>query len=213
MINIKYLLLLLLFGLSLTSQAQESFSPEMSFGVRQGANYSGVYADPGIVQSEMLRYSGGVSFKYSVEKYRGIQIEINYEQYGWREPNPYLPEYYHKVDYIDIPVFAQLYVGMKNRILLNIGPTISFKVWESQTRVDPDSPGYMYHYNKDAAGFDYSITGGLGYARTFSFGTLQLEGRYKMGLISMFEQNIEEEFETARHQVINVSLLYFYRKK
>lgn len=122
-----------------------------SVGVNGGYALNKVTFQPTVTQDMHEGITGGISFRYTCEKYFStlcaIQAEVNYAQLGWKESiltisdtkviNPetgMAEEYKRSQNYIQIPVFAHLSWGKeKNGIngFINLGPQLGFLISET----------------------------------------------------------------------------------
>lgn len=123
----------------------------LAVGVNGGYVMSNITFDPSVSQGWHGGITGGLSARYTSEKYFSticsIAAEINYAKIGWKEdirdindqpviaPSSGLAqEYSRTINYIQIPVFAHLAWGREERgfnFFFNAGPQIGFYLSES----------------------------------------------------------------------------------
>ena len=135
------LVLLLAFGIPVSAQIGEHRN-DFSIGFNGGYVMSSVGFEPEVQQKQHGGITGGLSLKYTCEKYFkticSIYAEVNYAQVGWKEDildrdnNPVIitdtqqPMVYSRtVNYIQVPVMAHLAWGREERglnIFVNAGP-------------------------------------------------------------------------------------------
>ncbi len=160
---VKVLLALVtLLSSSATSFAQVGeHRSELAFGVNGGYILSNVAFVPKIPQSMHAGMTGGVTVRYTSEKYFNsicaIVAELNYSQIGWKEsiltpddepvinPATGLPEEFQRtMNYVQLPVFARLGWGRERRgfqVFFQIGPQIGYFLNErSEANFDVDNP-------------------------------------------------------------------------
>ena len=156
----KLLILLLLVPMMAKAQVGE-YRSDFAVGVNGGYMMSQVSFQPEVPQGWLGGMTGGVSFRYTCEKYFksicAIVAEVNYAQMGWKETiedkdnNPVYyygddnkenPLYYERrINYIQIPVMARLGWGRERKgvqAFFQIGPQIGIYMDEStNTNVEP----------------------------------------------------------------------------
>ena len=137
------------------------YRSDFAVGVNGGYMMSQVSFQPEVPQGWLGGMTGGVSFRYTCEKYFksicAIVAEVNYAQMGWKETiedkdnNPVYypgdenkenPLYYERrINYIQIPVMARLGWGRERKgvqAFFQIGPQIGIYMDEStNTNVEP----------------------------------------------------------------------------
>lgn len=124
---------------------------DLAVGVNGGYVMSNITFDPSVSQGWHGGITGGLSARYTSEKYFSticsIAAEINYAKIGWKEdirdindqpvidPSSGLAqEYSRTINYIQIPVFAHLAWGREERgfnFFFNAGPQVGFYLSES----------------------------------------------------------------------------------
>ena len=156
----KLLILLLLVPMIAKAQVGE-YRSDFAVGVNGGYTMSQVSFQPDVPQGWLGGMTGGVSFRYTCEKYFksicAIVAEVNYAQMGWKETiedkdnNPVYyygddnkenPLYYERrINYIQIPVMARLGWGRERKgvqAFFQLGPQIGIYMDEStNTNVEP----------------------------------------------------------------------------
>lgn len=148
-----------------TSSAQVGdHRSEMAVGVNAGYVMSNVGFVPKIPQSLHTGLTGGLSFRYTCEKYFNsicaIAAEVNYAQIGWKESiltkddEPVIndatgiaEEYQRTMNYVQVPVFARLGWGRERsglQAFFQVGPQIGFFLNEdSEANFDLDHPNLV----------------------------------------------------------------------
>ena len=156
------LLLSLTFCVFSTSVAQVGeHRDELAIGFNGGYMMSNVGFMPEVPQDMHTGLTGGLTLRYTSEKYFksicAIVAELNFAQVGWKEriltPNddPVInnetglaEEYSRVIDYVQVPVFARLGWGRERRgfqAYFQIGPQIGFYLSEkTKTNFDIDNP-------------------------------------------------------------------------
>lgn len=186
----------LLFGCIATSQTAAAQIGEhrnvFSVGVNAGYVLSDVGFDPSVPQKMHGGVTGGLSLRYTSEKYFSticsIAAEINYAVIGWKQDiqtptgqpvintNGNAEAYERTLNYIQVPVFAHLAWGRETNgwsFFFKAGPQIGFYLSES-TKSNYATP----NLSTDGTGrantivnqekmpvetkFDYGIAAGIG---------------------------------------------------
>lgn len=143
---------------------------DFSIGFNGGLTMSNVGFMPEVPQDWHKGMTGGLTLRYTCEKYFNsicaIVAEVNYAQVGWKEkiqtPNDLpvintvtgLPEEYQRdMTYLQVPVFARMGWGRERRGLqffVQAGPQVGFFLnektkmnfpWDSRTPVYKDGTG------------------------------------------------------------------------
>mgnify|MGYP002624852292 FL=1 len=153
---VKYVLPFCLFTfLPLTTQAQVGeYRTDFAVGVNGGYMLNQVSFTPTVPQKMMGGLTGGVTLRYTCEKYFNsicaVTAEVNYAQMGWKEDILDMndePVYYYgdeektnplcyerRINYIQIPVLARLGWGRERRgvqAFIQIGPQVGIYQSES----------------------------------------------------------------------------------
>lgn len=124
-----------------------------SMGVNGGYVLSNVGFDPSVPQKMHGGITGGLSFRYTSEKYFSticsISAEVNYASIGWKQDiltgadrpvinaNGCAEQYERTINYLQVPVFAHLAWGRETRgwsFFFKLGPQIGFYLNEKTTK-------------------------------------------------------------------------------
>ena len=228
-------LLLLLLPLGALAQIGQHRNT-LSVGVNGGYNLSTVRFTPKVVQSMKGGVTGGVSVRYTVEKYfstiASIAAEVNYGQMGWKEKirdlndQPVInaatgmAEHYERtINYVQVPIMAHLAWGRENRgvnFFVNAGPQFGVYVSEAtQMNFDWDKRNMTDRANSVCAQdtmavenkFDYGIAAGAGVELACpKVGRFLLEGRYYYGLGNIFGDSKRDYFGSSNFGTITIKL-------
>ena len=164
------------------------YRSELSLGVNGGYVMSSVGFDPEIPQQTMGGLTGGLTLRYTCEKYFksicAIVAEVNYTQTGWKEEiltaddlpviNPVtgLPEAYERqMTYVQVPVFARMGWGRERKgfqFFFQAGPQMGFFLGDkvktnfdfSQRNVD-DRNGVMKQAPQDSMAIERKFDYGI----------------------------------------------------
>lgn len=210
--RIDLIVIVLLFStLSATClHAQQDFSPETYFGVRQGLNISRVGFDPTVSQEINTGYSGGLVFKHISQKSLGIQVEANYMQAGWRVKPDSIGSYQRRLNYIQIPLLTQINIGnQKSRVIINLGPSFAYLISEQETTTIPEELSTKPYYSQSIQNvFDYGFCFDIGFMQKTGIGSFQIIGRMNQSLNSIFRTGSDSPYRSSMNQMFEVSLAY-----
>ena len=174
------LLTIALIASSLAAQVGE-LRNNLAVGFNAGYNLSSVDFSPTIKQGLQPGYAGGLTLRYTSEKYFSLicaaQLELNFAQRGWNETidDGTNNTYSRTTNYIEIPFFAHLGWGEEERgmqFFVNAGPQIGLFLNDSEhygfTQEDPWNTNWrpnniIQQYGKAVENrLEYGIAGGLG---------------------------------------------------
>lgn len=237
----RHIISLLLSLLPLAALAQiGQHRNTLSVGVNGGYNLTTVRFTPKVVQSMKGGITGGISMRYTVEKYfstiASIAAEINYGQMGWKEDirdlkdQPVInavtgvaEQYERTVSYVQVPIMAHLAWGRENRgvnFFVNAGPQFGVYLSEStKMTFDWDNRNMTDRANSICAQdtmavenkFDYGIAAGAGIElATRKAGRFLLEGRYYYGLGNIFGDSKRDYFGSSNYGTITIKLTYLF---
>lgn len=224
-----------------TARAQVGeYRNDLAVGVNGGYTMTSVNFLPKVPQGMLGGYTGGLSLRYTCEKYFksicAIVAELNYSQMGWKEsiltPNDEpvinystgLPEEYQRmITYVQLPIFARMGWGRERRgfqAFFQVGPQLGYYLSEStETNFDTRKPNLVERTSSVDRQYempvenklDYGIAGGLGLE--FSnrhIGHFLLEGRYYYGLGNLYGNSKRDYFAISNFQNITVKLTYLF---
>ena len=212
-----------LYAPSAHAQVGESRST-LAIGINGGMNMNTVNFTPTIDQNSLNGVTGGITLRYTCEKYFAtvcaVQLELNYSQQGWLEniDDGSNNTYQRTIDYVQVPIFAHLGWGREERgvqFFVNAGPQFGFYLsdketyggdpWDTSNR--PNSVTEQYGKDIEKT-FDYGIAGGAGIDLATKIGHFTLEGRYYYGFGNIFGDTKKDPFGNSNHTVISVRLGY-----
>ncbi len=216
------LIVSLLLALAAWGQVEEPRS-RLEIGAAGGYTLSKIDLRPSVRQNMLGGYGGGISMRYTSEKYFSMicaaQLEVNYAQRGWEEDFDDTSGnlYSRSLSYIEIPFFAHLAWGKEEKgfqFFVNLGPQFGFFLggteeyageWKPEERPVSIMPVYG---KKVQNSFDYGIAGGLGIEWKTKAGNFILEGRYYYGLADIFHNSKTDPFGRSANQTIYARLGY-----
>lgn len=233
------LLLVLLVAMSAKAQVGDHRN-DFAIGVNGGYVLSNVGFVPKVTQSLHPGITGGLSFKYTCEKYFktycSVLAEVNYARIGWKEriltvtdepvvnPVTGLAEAYQRdLNYIQVPVFAHLAWGKEHKgfqFFFQAGPQFGFMLNESTTSnfrfadrnlADRSNQTCAQDTMAVENRFDYGIAAGLGVEWSIPHaGHVLLEGRYYYGLGNIYGDSKRDYFAKSNHSNIVIKLTYLF---
>lgn len=224
--RICIILMLALTTMSTIAQVGE-LRDNLAIGVNGGYNLSSVDFSPTIKQGLQPGYTGGLTLRYTTEKYFALicaaQLELNFAQRGWNETidDGTNNTYRRTTNYIEIPFFAHLGWGKEDRgmqFFANIGPQIGIFLndeefygftleypWDETKRPN----GITAQYGKEVENtLEYGIAGGAGMELKTGVGNFIIEGRYFFGLSDMYGNSKADPFGRSANTTITVKLTY-----
>ncbi len=234
--------LCLLFHLSLTATHAQvgEHRNDFAMGFNGGYVLSQIGFLPEVPQSWHPGLTGGLTFRYTSEKYFSsicaIVGEVNYAQVGWKEniltPNDEpvlnavtgLPEEYQRdMTYIQVPVFARLGWGRERKgfqFFFQAGPQVGWFLNEkTKSNFDLNTINLAARTSMVIAQdtmsvehrVDYGIAAGLGLEFSYpKIGHFIIEGRYYYGLGDIFGNTKRDYFGRSNFSNIVVKLTYLF---
>lgn len=236
---IATLALLLASAMPLAAQIGEHRNT-FSIGGNAGYNLTSLRFTPKVVQATKGGMTGGLSMRYTVEKYfstiASIAMEVNYSQLGWKEDirdmndQPVinaatgLPEQYERtINYLQIPFFAHLAWGREQKgfnFFVHAGPQLGIYLSEStKTNFDWAQRNMDARANTIVAQdtmkvenkFDYGIAAGAGIEYCHpKVGRFLFEGRYYYGLGNIYGDSKRDYFGSSNFGTITIKLTYLF---
>lgn len=212
----------------------------LSVGVNGGYNLTTIRFTPKVVQSMKGGINGGLTVRYTVEKYfstiASVQAEINYSQLGWKEKiqdsndQPVInavtglaEQYERTINYVQIPFMAHLAWGRENRgvnFFVNAGPQFGIYInestksnfeWANRNTTDRANPIVAQDTMSVENKFDYGITAGAGIEWAIpKVGRFTLEGRYYYGLGNIYGDSKRDYFASSNFGTIIIKLGYLF---
>ena len=201
--NKRFLFSLLLLSIGVLYAQNTNFKPQWYLGAKGGATLSMVNFTPNVGQGFTLGANYGPVVRYLSHKNAGFQLEVLYQERGWKETNN---NYNRKLTYLSLPFMTHITFGNKIvRAIVNLGPEVSYLCKEKGI-LESETPQYLPVKNK----FDYGIVGGLGIEFRTNFGVYQLEGRYYFGIGKIYSARATDYFRMSSNQNIAVNFAILF---
>ena len=212
----------------------------MALGVNGGYVMSTVGFTPNVPQSQFGGMTGGITLRYTCEKYFksicAVVAEVNYVQTGWKEKILDIndsPVYYYddatplhyerRMNYIQVPILARMGWGRERKGLqgfLQLGPQFGMFLSESTktnivagygTTVQRASNIVAQDSMAVENKFDYGIAVGVGVEWSIPrAGHLLLEGRYYYGLGNIYGNSKSDYFGKSNFGQIVIKMSYLF---
>lgn len=227
--NIKSFLWLCLLGLPASLTAQVG-SPRTDFaiGFNAGCTLNRISFTPGIKQTIKPEFTGGITLRYTCEKYFkslcAVQMEFNYANLGWQEVIETSSDTYSRdMHYLQVPILARMGWGYEKKgalFYVVAGPQLGFCLKDNENKTGAFSEETLnkrpnkvtQQYGKSIERpFDYGITAGLGVeVNTIKAGHFMLEGRYYFALSDIFNNGKKDPFSRSANGTIVAKLTYLF---
>ncbi|MBO1362739.1 PorT family protein [Prevotella sp. A2931] len=237
----KKILVFILCVLSWQAKAQIGLHrDDFQIGVNGGFVMSNVGFTPKVNQKMHNGFIGGLTLKYTSEKYFSticsILGEINYAQVGWTEDiidrdrkavinaETGQPETYSRtLNYVQVPIFAHLAWGREVKgmqFFVNLGPQFGYLLSEStQMNFELSKRNVQARSNQVVAQdtmavqnkFDYGIALGAGLEYAHpKLGHFLLEARYYYGLGNIYKNSKRDYFAKSNLGNIVIKAAYLF---
>ena len=145
--------------------------------------------------------AAGLEAEYYASDIVSVSLGAIYSMQGCKAKNEYVKETL-KLDYINVPILANVYVvpGLAVKLGIQPGFCINKKI-DVEISTGEEASGKLS--KDDVKGFDLSIPVGLSY----EFANFQLDARYNFGLTKA----INFEKDSPKNSVIQVTLGYKFQ--
>lgn len=231
--------LFVLFAVSLSAYAQVGeYRNVLGVGVNGGYMLSRVNFTPRVPQLYLGGLTGGLSIRYTCEKYFSticsLSAEFNVSQTGWKEDilnsrdEPVIntvtgePEkFQRKMTYFQLPLFAHLAWGREEKGLnffFRAGPQFGYHLgdksemnfeFERRNIVERRSTVTKQDTMAVEHKLEYGITAGAGLEYSHpKLGHFLLEARYYFGLGNMYGDSKRDYFATSNFNSMMIKLTY-----
>lgn len=234
---LRLLAILITYHLSLIVVSAQVGDHRSDFAVGLSGGYmlSSVGFTPRVPQNQHTGMTGGISMRYTSEKYFNsicaIVAELNYAQIGWKEKITTMEDeplinsvtglaeaYQRDLNYLQVPVMARMGWGRERKgvqFFVQAGPQIGVMLSENTVKNYDVSERVQGAQAQDSMSvehkFDYGIAGGLGLEFSHpKVGHFILEGRYYYGLGDIYGNSKRDFFARSNFQNVTVKLTYLF---
>ena len=179
-----------------------------------GTTFSYVSFMPKVQHGMKMGYTGGATIRWITEKHLGLQAELNFAQFGWKETFGEEPQYRYErtINYLELPFMTHIYFGSDRfRFFINLGPKIGYALSES---TDENLNGATPNLTNDQHDmpidkrFEWGLCGGPGIELRTGIGCFLLEGRYYYALGDIYNSRKGDVFSKSSTQVISAKITY-----
>jgi hypothetical protein len=219
------------------------YRSEFAMGGSAGIVLSQVGFMPEVPQQQHQGLIGGLTFRYTCEKYFNsvcaVTTELNFAQVGWKQEilttsdnpviNPVTGEaemYERTLNYLQIPFLARLGWGRERngfQAFAQVGPQFGVYLSETVNKNYEYDQRYLQKRTSRIVAqetmaiehkMEYGITGGAGVEYSHPMvGHLMLEGRYYYGLGDIYGNSKRDYFGRSNLSNIVVKLTYLFDMK
>lgn len=234
---LRLLAILIIYHLSLIAVSAQVGDHRSDFAVGLSGGYmlSSVGFTPRLPQNQHTGMTGGISMRYTSEKYFNsicaIVAELNYAQIGWKEKITTMEDeplinsvtglaeaYQRDLNYLQVPAMARMGWGRERKgvqFFVQAGPQIGVMLSENTVKNYDVSERVQGAQAQDSMSvehkFDYGIAGGLGLEFSHpKVGHFILEGRYYYGLGDIYGNSKRDFFARSNFQNVTVKLTYLF---
>lgn len=201
---------------------------DLAIGVNFGYTINKVTFSPIIKQKWKDNPSGGITLRYTCEKYFSclcaLQVELNYANLGWEELiETSTDTYTRNMHYIQFPMLARLAWGREEKgamFYFLAGPQLGYCIGEQEIKggafdestLNKRPGGIVQQYGKmNDNALDYGITAGLGLEiNTKRAGYFMVEGRYYFALGDIYNNGKRDPFSRSANGTIVAKLTYLF---
>lgn len=215
----KFYFLLLFCGSTagLYGQADSTaFQPQTHLGIQYGMSWNEVrFSSPQVAQDYLLGQRLAAVLRYTSEKHLGIQLELAYDQRGWKEKIDSLStNYTREISYLELAAFTHISIGKGAvRPLILLGSYLSYPLSETEfIPADWDASRSPYYGQPLPKRLQYGLAGGLGVEVVIGNISFQLDGRYRSALGGIFAAGDElVDFTFSNETGFTAQLTLSYR--
>lgn len=232
MIKFRHLSIILFTLISAYASAQVGLHrQDFAIGVSGGYTLNKVSFQPSIKQMFKGNTQFGFASRYICEKYYnsicGVQIELNYQNLGWKEDLTELGVYGIKnnrftrnLHSVELPLLMQMGWGKERKglkFLFEAGPYLQYffassdekygEPWDMSYR--PNNVDYQYDNNIDNK-IAYGIQAGIGVELSTAIGHFIVDGRYCYGLGDMYDNTKKGFFGRSNNGTISAKVIYLF---
>ena len=203
------------------SYSQNSFS----IGIKSGYSSSNIHFYNNFFPSN-IKTNPLNSFNYSfiseiqTQKNVGLSFEISHQKKGWKQEFLDGQFYHSTINYLNIPILMNAYVGKsRSKLLFSIGPFFDFLLNHDNaySLLDEDANTILdvdYNSLRDNE-FGYGLMASAGISFDFNKNKLQLISSYQYNLDNLIDVNIKSPDipDISNFNTLSISLVYLLNFK
>jgi len=180
-----------------------------SFGAKFGMIYSAIDIQPTISEtSHEPSFSGGIVYIFSQKKYVGLQVEVLYSQYRWKDTfNDGTVN--NSFNYLELPLMTNIIFGKgRFKYILNLGTYYAMLLGKDLKVNIPESNAYyqsVMEREERTSNYGLLLGGALRYIS--KVGIFQLDARFNYGFQKIYNTEATS-FQYSNIMGVNVSLIY-----
>lgn len=175
------------------AQAPESGSasaPQFTYGVRVGANVSGVTGDNIAIEESSMRPIVGAFLSLPLTSWVGVQPEVAYRPHDVKLSTTQqfsAQTWQYTTHYLAVPVLLKWYVPSPGTSQLHVltGPDIAFKLGENVDLASSRESELSPAFGNSFSSTDIGAVVGVGFDRNASGRVFSLDVRYEIGLTEL----------------------------
>ena len=203
------------------SYSQNSFS----IGIKSGYSSSNIHFYNNFFPSN-IKTNPLNSFNYSfiseiqTQKNVGLRFEISHQKKGWKQEFLDGQFYHSTINYLNIPILMNAYVGKsRSKLLFSIGPFFDFLLNHDNeySLLDEDANTILdvdYNSLRDNE-FGYGLMASAGISFDFNKNSFQLLTSYQYNLDNLIDVNIKSPDipDISNFNTLSISLVYLLNFK
>jgi len=203
------------------SYSQNSFS----IGIKSGYSSSNIHFYNNFFPSN-IKTNPLNSFNYSfiseiqTRKNVGLRFEISHQKKGWKQEFLDGQFYHSTINYLNIPILMNAYVGKsRSKLLFSIGPFFDFLLNHDNaySLLDEDANTILdvdYNSLRDNE-FGYGLMASAGISFDFNKNSFQLLTSYQYNLDNLIDVNIKSPNipDISNFNTLSISLVYLLNFK
>ncbi len=203
------------------SYSQNSFS----IGIKSGYSSSNIHFYNNFFPSN-IKTNPLNSFNYSfiseiqTRKNVGLRFEISHQKKGWKQEFLDGQFYHSTINYLNIPILMNAYVGKsRSKLLFSIGPFFDFLLNHDNaySLLDEDANTILdvdYNSLRDNE-FGYGLMASAGISFDFNKNSFQLLTSYQYNLDNLIDVNIKSPDipDISNFNTLSISLVYLLNFK
>ena len=180
-----------------------------SIGAKFGMIYSAIDLQPAISEtSPEPSFSGGIVYIFSQKKYVGLQVEVLYSQYRWKDTfNDGTVT--NSFNYLELPLMTNIILGKgRFKYILNVGTYYAMLLGKDMKVNIPESNVYypsVMERKERTSNYGLLLGGALRYIS--EVGIFQLDARFNYGFQKIYNTEATS-FQYSNIMGANVSLIY-----
>jgi len=212
-IGLMVFFLMTIKSFSQTDKAYKHFEYS-TLGAKLGMNYSAIDLQPAISDvAPMPSFTGGLVYVFTNKKYLGVQVEILYSQYKWKDTFDD-GTVINRFDYLELPFMTSIILGKgRFKYILNIGAYYAMLLnVDKQVDIPENNEYYQSVMTRSERKSNYGLLLGGALRYISNVGIFQLDARFNYGFQKLYNTE-STSFQYSNITGVNVSLFYTFNLK